>query len=420
MARADYEGRILRSVLLYPEATLYTLLHSLQSKHFNDPQYRKAFNVIKELATKQDALSSDKLMDALEEHGISSEMILNSWGNTYNGVSIQEPIQKIKTRTLLTQLDHDYHNWQQDVKKADTDVATHITQVMSRLYDLQGDTALQSSAPIAIDKMFAQRERYIGNQYYGVQTGIEKLDFLTMGMQPQRLWLVGGYTSIGKSWVGVQAVKQHLAAGIPTLWLSYEMAAEELMWRLCTSITDRSDITLNKVKNKIDLNEEQEAAFLETAKKVRGAPLYVIDNLSTWEESRMAILYHIYAHKVKCVVVDYVQNIILEKAASEYESLNRIIRDCQRIAVERDAFVMAFSQINRESARNNNERVFGYKGSGNLENAADVAITIRKLDDEKRRLVVVGKNRNGATGEVMCYVNFEYGWITEDKQYVYK
>jgi hypothetical protein len=79
---------------------------------------------------------------------------------------------------------------------------------------------------------------------------------------------------------------------------------------------------------------------------------------------------------------------------------------------------MMFSQVNRESVRTNEQKVFGFRGSSSLENASDVAIILRKENleavNDNIRYLDMGKNRNGIMAKpVRLEVDYAYGVMRE-------
>lgn len=418
--RADYEGRVLRSMLLYPEDLLIHILHRLDEKDFSSPAYRQAYRIVKALAKTDDQIDSIKLTDALQDANYPISQILDSWGSHYTKHNIADPIKAIRRRSRLKQMNQLHKKWAENTTKLETKVDSHITEVMGELYKMRVAEDGVSGQDM-LQKIYNQWDRYAGQRLYGVETGLNKLDFITMGCQPQHLWLIGGYTSVGKSWLGTRIVNAHLEQDIPVLWLSFEMSSEELWWRLSVQSLGRMTVTLNKAKQK-DLDMDALRAFENKLKDMSEKPIYTIDHLSTWDETRMALNYYIYSHGVKCIVVDYVQNII-GSGNSEYENLNLIVRELQKMAVKNDVFICAFSQMNRESVKEDEEYVFGFKGSGNLENAADIAMILKSANSDRtdpRRKLIIGKNRSGQTGEVFLYTNFSYGYINEVEEKAWK
>lgn len=416
MPRADYQGRLLRSAINYPDDVLLKVLYSLEPKDFSNEFYRKVFIALREIAQTGDN-DTVTLIDALSQRELNVELLLKEGGVTYSSNNIDEPIKTVKNRARLNALQNLHTHWVDITAKADTDSQQHITRVMAAISKLYNKEATKNISQ-GIDSMLEQAERYKGREYFGLQTGLKDMDWITRGMQKQHLWLLGGYTSVGKSWFGVHMAQQHIEAGLNTLYMSFEMSMEELLWRLTTKIVDDPDVTLNKAKSQ-NLPQKKLDTVFETIEALRDAPLTIIDHISLWDETRLHLLHHIYAENVDCIIIDYLQNIVASSSKSEYESLNLIVRELQRFAVQHDVFIMALSQISRDAQKNESDKVFGFKGSGNLENAADVAITVRDYGEtpeerEIMREVVVGKNRTGDTGRFTVDVDFSRGMIEND------
>lgn len=413
--RADYEGRVLRSVLLYPEDVLHKVIYALQPSDFTNKPWRTAFQAILECAKKNQVDQID-LVDAVNLAGVPHTQIIDVWNQVYSPTKIDEAIDYIKDRTLLWRLTNVHKKGLQVTSDTKTDAKKHLVDLISYLSKLQGRT-IETKAEYFFDKMLEDRNSlYYGKELFGVKTGLQKLDFITRGMQPNHLWIVGGYTSVGKSWLGVMAAKQFILAKKRLLWLSFEMSGQELLWRLTAASLDNPAITIESLKTGTNLDPQFERLFQDKITTLKARPFFIVDNLMTWEDAKLAIMYHIFAHKVDAIIIDYVQNIVVQKSPSEYDSLNVIIRDLQRMAVDNHIFVLALSQLSRQYAQSENEKVFGFKGSGNLENAADVAIvfkTVSKEFDDNRRLLVVGKNRNGPIGNVQTRVAFANGMIKD-------
>jgi replicative DNA helicase len=238
------------------------------------------------------------------------------------------------------------------------------------------------------------------------------LDFITYGMVPQRLWLLGGYTSVGKSWLGIHFFKRFIEEDKPVLFISTEMSIDQVQARLISSYTDRPDIPMNNYMRGM-LNKEQEEAIQETVDELAKKKYYIVDSAFKLSDIVRLIRYHQVSHGIKGVFVDYVQNIYVDDFKSEYQTLNDVSRKFQQEAINRELFICTFSQVNRASVAEDSQ-VMGFRGSGNLEAAADVAMTIKRdKDDDKARLLKVQKNRHGGIDDIKLNVNFEYGGIYE-------
>jgi replicative DNA helicase len=411
--RADYEGRVLKGVYYYPEKMLLPVLTSLEADDFSDAQYRKFFYLLNDYAKTQLKPTQITLADYIDGTDYPIDIITNVT-TLYNAPEqLTEPVKQIKNRTALAQMGKYFKDWIADTDKPTTDVKTLITTMYDQMARVQKiDIDYYNGAAVA--KRTLEYLKRLREQGRGWSTDLPTLDFITYGMQPQRMWLIGGYTSVGKSWIGIHFAKQLLKAQVPTLIVTMEMSAEDVFTRLAASYLDRSDIKIKTIIDKANTDkiDEYDAAAIVVGE----LPLYIVDNLNSWDQVSGIIRYYAHTFGIKAVLLDYVQNVATSKA-SEYEGLNVIVRDLQRMSVDLQLFVAAFSQINRESARSQSDEVFGFKGSGNLENAADVAMTLRKTDDPKERMLIVGKNRHGDIANIPLWVNFDRGWVHENPNF---
>lgn len=410
--RTDYEGRVLHSALLYPEDVLYKVVYSLTEDDFSSYQWKRLFWGIKE-ALARGKQPGFELMDFLKENDLAVDLCLNFWQGSYNADTIEDPIKTIKNRSMLGRLKSIYDAATQEVKRSDTDAEKHIGKLLSDVSLVSGGIA-EKPLSVIIDELKEKSKQFIGKEMFGVPYGIPAFDKLTRGMQPGHLWLLGGYTSRGKSWFALRALREFLRANRRAVYLSLEMGSEELLWRFAIQDLNSQNINLLNAKTQLDISAEDLEAVNGEFELIKSYPLQIVDNLSTLEEIELKILHAVHAQHAECVVVDYIQNILVPKSNSEYEALNRIVLRLQTIARKYRVFVIALSQINRESAKNGVSSVFGFKGSGNLENAADIAITIDEVEDAPhQRMVVVGKNREGLIGNVLCNVDFSRGSIEQ-------
>ena len=411
MKKADYEGRVLRSALMYPEEVLHKVCYSLTENDFTNPQWKLLFRNIKSAAS-LGKKENVELIDYVDEHGSDSETALNCWNGYYSVDTIEEPISIVLNRGRLHKFKSIYTKALSEVDKTDTLAESHVSKIIS---ELSNSVSFQQDKSLGevIASLKENAKKYIGKNMFGVPMGIKKVDDLTKGMQPGHLWLLGAYTSMGKSWFAIRIMREFLRANRGVLYLSFEMSAEEILWRLAVQDMETT-INLNQAKTREGLTNKQIDMIEEEFDLIEGYPLTVLDSVSNFDEMRLSILHYIHARKVDCVIVDYVQNVVMPKSQSEYDGLNRLILELQTMARKNKIFMLALSQVNRESQKAKDTTVFGFKGSGNLENAADIAITINpREEDPNVRQFTIGKNREGMTGSVTCDVDLSRGMIME-------
>jgi len=120
---------------------------------------------------------------------------------------------------------------------------------------------------------FADKRQSEGGTLPGVSTGIAGIDEKTGGMQPGKLWIVGGMTSDGKSSLAQNFVETGCSQGHHGIVYSYEMGAEECAGRiLCSRGYVNSQSLLNGT-----LSAEENAALIKAKREVQTWRLELLD-----------------------------------------------------------------------------------------------------------------------------------------------
>jgi replicative DNA helicase len=130
--------------------------------------------------------------------------------------------------------------------------------------------------------------------------------------------------------------------------------------------------------------------------------------------------------KVDLFVVDFLQIMTVKNSKSEYETTTTAILSLQQIAKRLNIPVMVLSQISNESAKVEDAVVMGFKGSGAIASAADLAIELKSGEQSRQdwkqkikegKLVKIDwsikKNRHGSIGKMEMAFNGNTG-IFED------
>lgn len=120
---------------------------------------------------------------------------------------------------------------------------------------------------------FADKRQSEGDTLPGVSTGIAGVDERTGGMQPGKLWIVGGMTSDGKSSLAQNFVETGCSQGHYGIVYSYEMGDEECAGRiLCSRGFVNSQSLLNGT-----LSTEENAALIKAVREVQTWNLALLD-----------------------------------------------------------------------------------------------------------------------------------------------
>ncbi len=245
-----------------------------------------------------------------------------------------------------------------------------------------------------------------GNTLLGFPCGIKKLDDAISGIRPSHLWIIGGYTSVGKTFFSLNVILSVLKVGGAVTLYSLEMSKVDLVSRILSIISAEEGIEI--VKGKTNPAIEDAKKFLNSSK------LRVYNQKRELGEIATSIAEQKIVHNVDVVVVDYLQQIEVDGADSEYESMSASAKEFQKVAERLNLPIIALSQVSNEAAKSPNSGVMGFKGAGTIASAADFAIELvpdeNNVEDFRQKSLsgqpvnikaIIKKNRHGRTGAVL-------------------
>jgi replicative DNA helicase len=251
-------------------------------------------------------------------------------------------------------------------------------------------------------------------EHAGVPTGYTDLDKILAGMQKSELIIVAARPSVGKTSFALNVVRNVLKEGMPVLFVSLEQARIELAERLlcCQALVDSHKL------RKGYLNEEEFGKLMDASGTLCETKLFIDD---TPGQSMLRIAANArrlkLRHDLRLVVIDYLQLIDPDnKRDSRQEQVASISRRLKFLARELHIPVMALAQVNRssEDRQDHKPRLSDLRESGALEQDADTVLLLHRPElrepgqHEGIVEVIVGKQRNGPTGEVTLYYRKEF------------
>ena len=250
----------------------------------------------------------------------------------------------------------------------------------------------------------------------GVHTGIDFIDRVTGGMQPEQLYILGGPPKSGKSTIALWAAMQAHAQGERVLFVGHEMSNEEQKQR---RFSLGAGVDLNVVQE--GLRDSVRAAaverklrqFVDEAKTYDGELFFVHDN----NPFLSGIAAKVEQYHPTVVVVDglyLMHDDQGEKDGSE-AALRNISRGVKRLARTRKISIFATTQV-LESKMTKAGGVtllsFGYTSAFGQD--ADTVLGIWRPDHkeaESNMRVVASRNSLGAEGTVE--ISLAEGRITD-------
>ena len=267
-------------------------------------------------------------------------------------------------------------------------------------------TTLQQALNEAYDRIDARK----GKDYAsvsGVPTGYIDLDSLTAGFQNSELIVIAARPSVGKTAFALNILR-HIAVeeNMPAFFVSLEQARIELAERLlcCQARVDSHRL------RKGQLSSDDMDRLIAGGEVLRQAHIFIDD---TPGQSMLRIAANArrlkLRHDIRLVAIDYLQLIDPDnRRDSRQEQVAAISRRLKFLARELKIPVIALAQVNRssEDRQDHRPRLSDLRESGAIEQDADTVFLLHRPEyhepgqHEGLVEVIVGKQRNGPTGEV--------------------
>jgi replicative DNA helicase len=248
----------------------------------------------------------------------------------------------------------------------------------------------------------------------GVPTGFHDLDEMTAGFQPSDLIIVAARPSMGKTAFTLN-ITQHaaIAARKPVAFFSLEMSKEALVQRILCAEARVDAGRLRRGR----LSDDEYARLATAAGYLNTAPIYIDDTpgISVLEMRAKARRLKSDREDLSMIVVDYLQLMTgAGKTENRQQEVSEISRGLKALAKELDVPVVALSQLSRAVEQRPDKRpmMSDLRESGAIEQDADVIMFLYRPEYyhgpvdkdgnslEGRAEVIIGKQRNGATGKI--------------------
>lgn len=221
--------------------------------------------------------------------------------------------------------------------------------------------------------------------------------------------VLGGYPSAGKTALAV-AFAYHQANQYRVGFYSLETNRYKLADRL---ISNMASIDMGSIKRG-EIDEQQWERFARESDRIRVRKLELIEasGMSAQDIQADAL-----ANRYEVIYVDYLQLIEPEsRRMNRAEQVSGISRDLQKLAHGNNILVVALSQLTRpETTKEGNAvepTMSDLRESGQIEQDAD-AIMLLYLErpetpNESRRVLKIGKNKEGTRGRVYLVFDGQY------------
>lgn len=417
----EAEVGVLGSIMLMPEVC-DELVHLIRPEDFYDEAHQRLFHHLMEMhgagqridpLLLRERLAAANELEAMGGPGRLAE-IFTSVPNAAHAAYYANIVRSKSTARRIIETCADLVN---DAYQPDADPDQLLNDAEQQVFSIR--ESRQSNNLSAIDEVLTEAmdrldARVRGEAMEGtVETGFTDLDRMTGGLHASELVILAARPSMGKTAFAMN-IAEHVVtkARQPTLFISLEMAAIELIERLLCSV---AKVNGHKLKNGT-LPAEDRKRMVKTAGELSQAPLF-IDDSPTRNVSEIAGA----ARRIKrregtlgLIVIDYLQLIQPDQASDpRQEQVAKIARRLKGLARELKTPVLCLSQLNRqaEDSRDHRPKLSHLRESGAIEQDADVVMFVHREsyfkkgqpDEEVNQheaLIIVEKQRNGPTGDV--------------------
>ena len=308
---------------------------------------------------------------------------------------------------------------------AGRDVKTLLDDAEQRIFQIAeaGNRSNNGFVPIqpllgeVVERMEALLARDSQSDITGVATGFADLDRMTSGLQPGDMIVVAGRPSMGKTAFALN-IAEHVVVELrlPVAIFSLEMSGPQLATRFLSSV-GRIDQTKLRTGR---LTDDEWDRMTVALGKLHEAPIHIDESgaINSTDLRARARRLHRQFGKLGLIIIDYLQlmssNRDGENRATEISEISRSIK---ALAKELQVPIIALSQLSRKVEERTDKRplMSDLRESGAIEQDADIILMMyreeyykKDTQDKGMAEVIIGKHRNGPTGDVRLTFLGEY------------
>lgn len=421
-SRVAEEG-LIGSLLLDSSAYSKIALKKLEPLDFYVPEYRLIFGIMKSFADKNKpwdvVLISDEIKASAKENSpVLSDVIAlvrNTPGTSNIEAYADVVMERSILRKLIGELDLVAKKIQDPLARDSQEILDACLKSINTLRDSKLVTtkkveSLNSSYDNFIDNI--TKRRISNSNFEGIISLLPSVDTLTGGFCNGHFIVIAARPSVGKSALGLFFSAKALMQSKNVLFWSTEMNNNTILARMFSQFCHIP--AYNITHNPKNLLQKD------------------LDSISEWSDAFDTFFVETgYAHiKAVCdkarmmhrqgsldiLVVDYLQN-LKGDGDGPVEKLNQISGELKKLAMELNIPVIALAQLNRQAQHMDVPSIAEIKGSGAIEQDADLIIILHQNQNEspEKHWLLCAKNRHGETKNIPVVFNKPYQTFLEDQ-----
>lgn len=407
----EAEVTTLAGMLKYPDAYWSINDVGLSSRDFMGPlaaKVMRAIGIVVEDRKQPDlSLVTEELHDNEDARDYISKLLSApvsvpqaiEASKVVKGLATSRMLQAVGARIITIAEEH----------RADSDTA--VMEAESALRDVRNTLPVPDRSPDPSD-ILARIARPSEDKSIRIRFS-PALDSLIGGLVPGHLWVVGGFSSTGKSAAVVNMAYDVLRARKWVGVFSLEMTQEQYLIRLLSIATG---VSQSDIKNRAFFGHNDVDIMRRAEHWVASAPMRVYDTSYRLQDIRSKAIQMKEVTGLDVMIVDFIQNVYV--TGDEISDARSTILELQNLAKELDCTVIALSQVSNEYAKMDNaatSNFYSFKGHGAIRDAADVAVMLRR--DRRNTPGImdfdVVKHRHGDFRNLPMYFDLKTGRLAD-------
>lgn len=373
----ELEEAVLGSIILEAEC-IHKVVDIITPESFYKNENQTIARALFDMLAKNKNIDALTLSDYLKALGKLDEIgglyristLTTSIGSTAN---IEQHARIIQEKYLMRQIIRLNSEFQNRAFNENTDVFDLLSEIIEKFTKLTGfNNRTIKHISESLKGLMQQIEFNLINEnpLLGIPTGISEFDTFSGGMQKGDLIVIAGETSNGKTALALNIAHHAANCNYRVAVYSAEMTDRQLAARVIASDCQLSAKALQYYK----LNDYQLDRTHQAIGKAEKLPIYIDEMESTrYDYLERSIRIMVLRQNIDLVVIDYLQLIKSNDPRKENTAaMAEIANNIKMLARTLKIPIILISQLTRD--RQNPKPSMGrLKGSGDIENAADIA-----------------------------------------------
>ncbi len=430
------EYQLLGILLQYPHK-IDEVADVLEVKHFQDPQAQLIYEILLNQFQRENQISRTKLFIQLKKDGVvqSPEEMIERLTSGFNTEEELMPTIDIIKKNYQKQL---LIRAARKIKELTSGSELAISEYQARAQEIIFEATNESSDLekhifTMEEALMESFESYLDRKHnkvdVGLRTGFMSLDNLIGGFKKSHLTVLAASTSMGKTAFAINVAKNVLKRTVPTVIVSLEMEAREIIDRMVIQ-----EARVNGWKYNQGLTSDTEDKRISKAlDNLHELPLVISDErgLNVAQIRARLRKFKSQLGELGLVVIDYLQMIHLpdNQIQNTARAVGEVVLQLRNMASELEVPIVLISQISRSFTSRQDKRpvLSDLRDSGNIEEIADGVIFLYRHahtsaaarekaeaeGTENKTEIIVAKQRTGQTGSVILYFDEQYICFTD-------